>query len=82
MQWFPGACGDDGKILKYTIYVKAGTNTVSPTNYDYVYFVAPETNYFMTPDIPAGCWSFIIMASNHCGDSAPSQTFNTFECNT
>lgn len=74
IQWLPiSGC----EINKYTIYVKAGQNTVSTTNFDFMYHVNESTHFYLTPAIGSGCYSFIVTASNDCGESLPSDIFNS-----
>lgn len=79
IQWFP-ECDVEDPLTKYTLYAKRGTNTVSPSNYDFIYQIAPNKHSFMTPNMGTGCWSFVLTASNRCGDSAPSEIFNSQSC--
>ena len=75
IQWYPNT-DDQDPVTQYTIYVKAGTNTVSTTNYDYIYVVSGNVSYYLTPNIGNGNFSFLVVASNSCGPSLPSETFN------
>jgi len=73
--WFP-IQDDENPVLKYTVYAKQGTNTVSTTNFDQIWFVSPNQSFFITPVLPTTALSFIVTASNKCGQSQPSQVFN------
>jgi hypothetical protein len=79
IQWLPNTDNQE-PVTQYTIYVKAGMNTVSVTNYDFIYFVNSSTHYFLTPQIGTGCKSFLVTASNSCGLSLPSAIFNSSAC--
>jgi len=80
LKWL-ATCDSCDPITKYTIYIKAGANLVSTTNFDFMYFVAPGTHFFLTPNIGAGtCFSAILTATNSCGESLPSEIFNTPDC--
>jgi hypothetical protein len=81
LQWFPAdcCCNDKDKITKYTIYGRQGTSTVTPLQYDQIFFVSADTHFFLTPNIGTSNWSFIVSSSNQCGESLPSETFNTYD---
>lgn len=74
IQWLPvSGC----EVTKYTIYVKAGQGLVTTTNFDFIYYVNESTHFYLTPAIGNGCFSFIVTASNDCGESIPSDIFNS-----
>lgn len=76
IQWYPEAAVD-----KYTVYVKAGKNTVTPAVYDFKYDVEPKHNHFLAPKLGSGPFSFVVTASRSNADSTqvesePSEVFN------
>ena len=78
IQWFPSSTPDNSAVIKYTIYAKAGSDTVTKSNYDHIWYVDSTTLFFLTPNLgPTTCWSFIVSASNRCGESSASEVFNT-----
>lgn len=77
IQWFQNT-EPNFPVIEYKIYGKNAFGTVTTTDNDVIYTVPATDHYYITPDIGASCWSFIVTAVNACGESEPSRVFNSY----
>jgi hypothetical protein len=76
-------CGDSSgsNIIKYTLYVQSGCNTVSTTNFSMIYNISPGLTSFTTGTLGLTTYSYILTATNACGmTSLPSAVINSPTC--